>query len=115
LETQIEETDRILSYNSQYPNFQRLLNDLYDTTDRKIKVHDGHAAEYFLLAYPNEEQKPIHIGFVVVKPMSEYKSYAGFIIELPVVFESDRDLVKKIRRTVDNYKFAGTNYQIIFN
>jgi hypothetical protein len=113
--THITETDKILSYNSQYPNFQRLLNDLYDETLRRIKVYDGHAADKFLIAYPNSELKPIHIGFVVVKPMSEYKSYVGFIIKLPATFETDNDMVKKIRRTVDNYKLVGTNYKIIFN
>ncbi|MDR2410119.1 MAG: hypothetical protein LBE13_18700 [Bacteroidales bacterium] len=111
----IKETDVILSYNSQYPNFQRLLNDLYDKNDgRRIKVYDGEAGEDFLLAYPNEELKPVHVGFVVVKPMSEYSSYEGFMVELPAVFEADKDLIDKIKRTVEGYKFAGKKYTIIY-
>jgi hypothetical protein len=111
----IKETDKILSYNSQYPNLQRLLNELYDSTDRHIKVYDGAASDSFLLAYPNAELKPIEIGFVVVKSMSKYHDYNGFTVELPAGFEGNNDLINKIKRTVEDYKFASVKYEIIFS
>ncbi|MDR0604590.1 MAG: hypothetical protein LBG80_09840 [Bacteroidales bacterium] len=114
----INETDKVLRYNSQYSNMQRLLNDLYDSNNRHIKVYDGAAENNFLLAYPNEELKTIEIGFEVVYQMSEYMSYEGFIVELPNAFKTngvvDKDLEDKIKRTVDNYKFASTKYTIIY-
>jgi hypothetical protein len=110
----ITDTNDRLSYNSQYPNLQRLLNDKYDNSSRRIKVYDGTENENFLFAYPNEELKPIEIGFVVVKPMLEYTSYEGFIVELPTDFEQNNDLINSIKQIVNNYKFSGTYYTINF-
>ena len=111
----ISQTDVALSYNSQYPNFQRLLNDQFDPALRRIKVYDYQQEEPFILAYAEEELKPIVIvGLKIVLPMNAYASYIGFVVELPDhVFSSDTE--EKIKRLVNNYKFSSTIYKIIKN
>ena len=104
-----------LSYNSQYPNLQRLLNDRFDSEKRRIKVKDGGGNIDETLIFPNEELKPWHLGQVIIYPSTMW-GYAPFVVLLPKNADSDFTplVIDQIKRTVDNYKFLGTKYNIEF-
>jgi hypothetical protein len=106
------EWDKQLSYNSQYPNLQRLLNDFFDKDNRAIKVYDGEQDEDFLLIYLNADQKPVILGQVIVNDMTKYDGYEGFIVEVPSYLNTADDILK-IRKMVDSYMFLGVKYKIV--
>jgi hypothetical protein len=97
-----------LSYNAQYPNLQRLLNDKIDAISRRIKVRDSGESIDELLIFPNEELKPIHLGQVPIFPSSRW-GYKPFTVLVPKELENFEN---RIKRLLDNYKFSGTNYEI---
>ena len=102
--------ENTLSYNAQYPNLQRLLNDKEDPVLRRIKVYDSGDSIDELLIFPNEELKPIHLGQVLVHPSSRW-GYNPFTVIVPNELEY---LKNRIKRILDSYKFAGTKYKIIY-
>jgi len=106
----ITETDKSLSYNSQYPNMQRLLNDMFDDVDRRIEVRDGDAVPR-LLFYPNNERKPVMFGQHIFHPNGSW-GHKPFNVIVPEEILTT-DIENQIRRILDEYKFAGTNYKII--
>jgi hypothetical protein len=103
-----QENETKLSYNAQYPNLQRLLNDEIDPDSRGIKVMDSGESIEELLIYPNAELKPIHLGQVLIYPSSRW-GYKPFTVLVP---QDLSDKESKIKRILDNYKFSGTKYNI---
>jgi len=103
-----EDNESKLSYNAQYPNLQRLLNDKFDEVLRRIQVKDSGESIDELLIFPNEEQKPLHLGQVIIYPSSRW-GYSPFLVLVPEELRSEEN---KIRRYLDNYKFSGTKYTI---
>ena len=100
-----------LSYNSQYPNLQRLLNDMFDVDDRRIEIRDNENSIPETLIFPDEELKPIELGQIIIYPDTMWGT-KPFTVIVPAAILTE-DLEKQIRRIVDEYKFAGTNYIII--
>jgi hypothetical protein len=104
-----------LSYNSQYPNLQRLLNDKFDL-QRRIKVYDSRSIKP-VIVYPQEHvhsyDDPV-VTPIVVRNSSAY-FFNGFTVELPDEFQSDINAVNQINRIVNIHKFTGTKYQIIYS
>ena len=99
-----------LSYNSQYPNLQRLLNDRYDEPDRRIRVYDRSQITP-VVVYPDVAVLPLALP-VWVYPERVYY-YRGFIVQVPAEFENT-DTINQIKKTVNTYKFAGIYYEIIY-
>ncbi|MDR1878292.1 MAG: hypothetical protein LBQ64_01860 [Bacteroidales bacterium] len=105
----VDDTDEKLSYNSQYPNLQRLLNDQCDPVERGIQVRDNGGNIDWTLIYPNAELKPLVMPFVIY-PASQY-GYQPFTVHVPEgVFNANEN---KLKRLLNQYKFAGTKYKII--
>ncbi len=100
-----------LSYNAQYPNLQRRLNERFDREDRRIEVRDNGDNVPDMLIYPNAEQKPIILGQVILRPSSAW-GYQPFTVIVPASILTG-DTEKQTRRILDEYKFAGTKYKII--
>jgi len=96
-----------LSYNSQYPNLQRLLNNKYDKTLRRIKVLDGNH-QNALIIYPHVDNIPA-VTPLMVYPASNY-SYPPFVVIVPNSF--NQNLINQIVKIVNTYKFLGTKFQI---
>lgn len=96
-----------LSYNSQMPLLQKLLNNYLKTSD--VYVED---ATYIEIdgVYENLEYKPKKIGFWGVISKDEI-GYNGFVVYVPVSFRSRENAIKSL---VDKYKFSGTNYSIVY-
>ena len=110
LQQSIEETNRILSYNSQYPNLQRLLNDNFDS-QRRIEVKDSGDSIDDLLIYPNAEYKPLLLGQILIHQSSKWGQHP-FLVIVPhdILTDFVRDSIEK---TVNQYKFLGTKFLII--
>jgi hypothetical protein len=108
--TQKEDTENKLSYNAQYPNLQRLLNDKIDPILRRIEVRDSGENIDALLIYPNEELKPIHLGQVLIYP-SKMWGYNPFTVLVPQELDNREN---RIKRLLDIYKFSGTKYKIVY-
>jgi len=105
-----QENEVKMSYNAQYPNLQRLLNDKFDDPLRRIQVRDSGESIDELLIYPNEELKPIHLGQVVIYPSSQW-GYKPFLVLVHNDLKNE-NFEKKLKRYLDNYKFSGTQYTI---
>ncbi|MDR2009212.1 MAG: hypothetical protein LBQ22_01870 [Bacteroidales bacterium] len=110
---------KILSYNSQYPNLQRLLNDEHDPEQRRIKVHDGEYLDH-LVVYPSGENEPLLIlnpghenGIIVIHKYTAYE-YPNPVMELPAEFENNTDCLARIDRGVSFYKFSGIEFDKIY-
>lgn len=100
-----------LSYNSQYPNLQRLLNDKFDNILRRIKIYDGNF-QTPLIIYPTADQIEV-ITPIMIYP-AYYYSYPPFIVELPSIFQNDQNKINQINKIVNIYKFLGTFFTIIY-
>ncbi|MCL2245861.1 MAG: hypothetical protein FWC10_06720 [Lentimicrobiaceae bacterium] len=61
-----EANENGLTYNAQYPNLQRLLNDRFDSDSRRIEVRDGAGTINETIIFRNEELKPWELGLVVI-------------------------------------------------
>ena len=110
--TEKEANENSLSYNSQYPNLQRLLNDRFDYQQRRIKVKDGGGTIPETLISVNEELKPWELGLVPIHHSSRW-GVAPFTVLVPNLNEF-KEKESRIKRTVDSYKFSGTKYEIIY-
>ena len=105
-----------MEYNAQYPCLQRLLNDNFDTTLRRIKVYDAlHAGT--TLIYPDgtkngtpNNQNCTLTTFLVYPDCNQN---AGFTVELPNSIYNDQKIKNQIISLVNIYKFAGTHYKVI--
>jgi hypothetical protein len=78
---------------------------------RRIKVKDSGESIDELLIFPNAEQKPIHLGQVLIYPSSRWGN-KPFLVLVP---EELRDIENKLKRYLDSYKFLGTRYTIEYN
>jgi hypothetical protein len=100
-----------LSYNNQYPNFQRLLNNKFDKAQRRIRVYDK--AHEPVIIWPIIDKIPGITSLVIHYNISSY--YDGFTVELPSEFNDNIYQEVKIRKIINTYKFVGTKYQIIYS
>ena len=104
-----------LSYNSQVFSLEKLLNDLYDNSLRRIKIYDGNYAEP-IISYPQADEIALVTTFVVF-PAINY-IYSGFVVQLPASFNpylyGNMDRINKIEKKVNTYKFVGTKHKIIY-
>jgi len=112
-----------LRYNAQYPSLQKLLNTLYDTQLKRIRVYDSLYSEP-IIVYPQADEIPVLtlteiapnvLIPLIIYPSAEY-NFSGFIVELPSDLHtpSNADKRKQITKTVDIYKFLGTKYKITY-
>ena len=104
-----------LSYNAQYPNLQRLLNDRYDSTQRRIKVYDSPNIVNTCLAYPSGQfgKQQLKTNFIIKSWRSwGYRPFVVDISQMPSWFKDAEDNVNQIAKIVNIYKFSGTKYSI---
>jgi hypothetical protein len=107
---------KALSYNCQYPNFQRLLNDRFDNVEgkRRILVYDSFESIWSTIAYDSGLKGKRQLRTVFAVHSWRTWGYKPFTVSLPCEFEEDKNKIKQIKRIVNMYKFAGTTYQIIY-
>lgn len=118
-------TNNRLSYNCQYPQLQRLLNDSFDSFNRGIRVKEGLNSISEPVIYRASDYQPKFIGLLKVYPTARW-GYMPFIVEIPytvnmsgdpndnVTILPEDDTVKQIRRLVEIYKLSGIKYSITY-
>ena len=104
-----KEEAEALSCNAQYPNMQRMLNDKFDGTARRIQVREGSGTVNGPFVYPNNDNRPAMLGTLLLFKSSQW-GYAPFEVRIPQTLYSDTDKLARIKRLVDIYKFSGTQY-----
>ncbi|MBP5709732.1 MAG: hypothetical protein J6W84_02010 [Bacteroidales bacterium] len=100
---------KALSYNAQYTALQRMLNDRFDKTQRRIRVREGSSTVNGPFVYPNADNRPAMLGTLLLFKSSQW-GYAPFEVRIPQTLYSDTDKLARIKRLVDIYKFSGTQY-----
>ncbi|MDR3047959.1 MAG: hypothetical protein LBU51_10210 [Bacteroidales bacterium] len=103
-----------LSYNIQYPNIQRLLNDNFDELERRIIVMDSNQSLLPTVAYLSGEigKRQLRVPFAVYS--WSMWGYRPFWVIVPFEYSGDENKINAIKKTVENYKFAGTQYELKF-
>ena len=104
------QTNNALSYNSQYPNVQRLLNDKIDSSLRRIKVYDNQN-NFPVISYYEIDNVPVITNFIIYH--ETYYVQAAFIVSLPAVIYNNNNKKNQIEKLVNQYKFCQTKYLII--
>ena len=102
-----------LSYNSQYPNLQRLLNDRADTQQRRIRVYDATNTIAGNIAYNSGQHGKPQLKTDFVARSWQQWGYRPFVVELPAEFQDNANKLNQIIKLVNTYKFAGTKYRIL--
>jgi hypothetical protein len=104
-----------LSYNAQYPNLQRLLNDKYDSVERRIRVYDSPGTINSCIAFNSGQFGKTQLRTTF--PIYSWKSwgYLPFVVDIaqmPSFFKADIDNINQITKLVNIYKFFGTKYNL---
>lgn len=105
-----------VGYKHQKNYLERILNDRFDPSLRRIYLADNTTTNTFYL-YKNIESKPPLYMYknsegkppLYMRKNSEYSTSSGFVVFVP------SDLVYEeawLRATVNYYRFAGINYSI---
>lgn len=103
------EDHKRLDHNWQKCYFEKRLNDIYDSTERKIKIIEGekYSREYI---YTHGERKPINLGIIYIRSSNDFADTGSdFTIDMNKVEANEDDLNAQI----NFYKLAGTRYNII--
>lgn len=111
------EVENKLSYNSQYPSLQKMLNDKFDDVLRRITVSDDPLGLEGVFI-----RTKVYQECVLIQPASENNcvlisshskwGYQPFIISLPTVIYNDTDKYNQINQLIKIYKFQGTRFVI---
>ena len=102
---------KALSYNAQYPALQRMLNDRFDKTQRRIRVQEGSSTVNGPFVYPNADNRPAMLGTLLLFQSSQW-GYAPFEVRIPIALSTDQNTIDQIKRSVNIFKFFGTHYII---
>lgn len=114
--TQIKEQ---MKYSSQVCYMRGLLNDLYDSGARRIKITGQYGLQHLTL-YRRLENMPVLITNrsnstpLHINRRDVINSNGLFKISLPLEFLDNQELVSKIRTSIENYKLVTKQYYIIY-
>ena len=104
-----------LSYNAQYPNLQRLLNDKFDGVDRRIRVYDSPATIKSCVAFNSGQFGKTQLRTTFSTYSWQNWGYRPFVVDIaqmPTYFKADDDTINQITKSVNIYKFSGTKYKL---
>lgn len=83
-----------LSYNYQVGSIEKLLNDTFDSVERRIRLTEG---VYIVPAtiYTPTENKPLEMPFVIYTPEELASGNGDFIVQVPSALNlSDGDMIR---------------------
>jgi hypothetical protein len=106
----IKDKEKQLSFSSQVFSLERMIEYYAGFGNGEIAITDGEIIEglYF---YRTEEQKPVYFPTVYFSDSATWTT-GGFIVHCPVGAD---DKLDKIKYLLNRYKFAGTQYKIVFD
>lgn len=107
-------SDYRLAGTGQVVSIQRVLNDRFDATLRRISIIDGErfTRQYIFTA---EENKPVYLGTMYIHDKDDYEdSGVDFIVVLPVdVYQSLNDnTLSELKANLNFYHLPGKRYKI---
>lgn len=98
-----------LDHNWQVCYLEKVLNDRFDVSARRIRVIEGDRYERQYI-YTNAEQKPKYLGSIYLRLSSDYSDDGfDFTIDMAGVRADEYDVTAQ----VNFYKLEGTRYNII--
>lgn len=101
-----------MQYSSQVCYLRKLLNDKYDSSDRRISVVDGDVRGY-LFMYKTTEDKPVMINETTPPEMIYRRDSIFYLGEFLVVVPDElSQLDAKIRASLNEYKLVTKQYQV---
>lgn len=109
-----------LSFNGQVIYLEHIINDLFDTTLRRIYITDPTNApnDNVYLTYIVEGQPPVHTTYVsenepglFIEYASESINFVDFIVKIPTSINTPQ-VINKMRGVINKYKIAGKKYSI---
>lgn len=98
-----------LDHNWQKCYFEKRLNDIYDSLERKIKVveDDKYSRQYI---FTKGESKPKYLGIIYIRSSNDFADTGSdFTVDMNKVDANEDDLNAQI----NFYKLAGTRHKII--
>lgn len=107
----------IMGYNSQTCYLRKMLNDLYDPTQRRIQVRNAERNEY-LMIYRMEEQLPVMINRdgdgapTMIYRLDAINYDSRFDVLLPTSFLNNTQLVRQIEASINGYRLATRYFNI---
>ncbi|MGL4956565.1 MAG: hypothetical protein ACRC9X_05250 [Bacteroidales bacterium] len=106
-----------LTYGSQTCRLRAMLNDLYDSSERRIRVENKRLASYTRI-YRVEEAIPIVIADaggspLMINRLDATGLEAGFNVLVPSSLFSDRQKTAQIRESIEQYRLATRYFSII--
>lgn len=105
-----------LKHTSQVWSIQKVLNDEFDPSARRIRVTDSGDAEVILLNM-DADQMPVLLDSDGYDPIllhadsNYFASGFDFIVDVP--FTIDQGQIYRLRTLVDYYRLAGKRYDVI--
>lgn len=106
-----------LSHNSQVCYLQAVLNDAFDSQQRRIAIENGRFLQA-LYVYTAEEQRPVYIGSQYIYTDEDLLSgNTDFVIKVPLELRPSgaialEGLVNDIKALTNEYKLASKTYNI---
>jgi len=101
-----------INHTPQVFSLQKVLNDRFDTAQRRIYITDGYTKDRYYI-YTNAEDKPKTLGTITLHNRSDYSDTGvDFIVWVPagvVLSVSDNYEMKSL---IDFYKLASKRYTI---
>lgn len=98
-----------LAHNGQVCHLRKVLNDTFDSSDRRIQILDGNKfnREYI---YTPPEKDPKYLGTLYLRPSSDYADTGvDFIVLVPNGLQFNIDDMKAM---VNYYRLAAKRYDI---
>lgn len=102
-----------INHNGQVVYLQKVLNDRFDPSERRIYITDGNINEPTYI-YTYLENKPIFLGKRHIYSREELKFRdVDFVVVFPSNFLLKGEVLIRIKALVNYYKLASKTYEII--
>ena len=102
-----------LAHNGQVCSLEKVLNDRFDSINKRITIIDGNTYER-LFIYTTVEQQPRYLGKLFIHPANDYADTGvDFIVVAPKDIEQQTNIYE-FKALVNLYKLADKRYKIIY-
>lgn len=100
-----------LGHNGQVFSLRKILNDLHDPQERRIKILEGNQYQRPYI-YTEGEQKPQFLGTIYLRQDSDYSDTGvDFIVQIPSVVRLD---MPRLNADINRFRLASKRYKITY-
>ncbi len=104
-----------IEHNGQVVHLQKVLNDSFDSTNKRIYMSDGSKYDW-VYVFKTDENKPRYLKKIqLYNHLSYGDTGADFQVHIPseIPIWENKSSMAKFRALLDYYKLAGKRYQLI--